>query len=834
MEGAIEAQQVYEQLMNEFNAGLQEGKLDNRDWMKKLKSQMDAEIAALPIRLPNPETGEVYSNEEAIASIREKYRNLALEKGKQFADEGARLTYISDYSNLIFDVVQLGAVLKPFSGLTRNVKVPLGVAERQAELLGKAAKPWYGKLGAMLNQAVVGSVIGQTIESIGTLLDKPDIIAGDYSMDNPVYNLGKSITDWAAEITPIYQTGDRFSDTGYWFQGLTSAASAASFLLPGWGITKVLQLGAKVLKLGTTGSKLLQIGVGAIGMRHMEGAIEAEQVHEQLMNQFNIGLQEGKFDNTDWMKELKANMDAEIAALPIRLPNPETGEVYSNEEAIASIREKYRNLVLEKGKQFANDGAKLTYIADYSNLIFDVIQLGAILKPFSRLTRNIKAPLAVAERQAELLGKAAKPWYGKLGYRMLDASKIGLVESTEGIEEGVNYIASQEGQRHGEIQMGLREDDGTEFGDRLSGYVGDEEFTDSFIFGAIGGVGFKALGNTEQEMDNKIDKIAEEYAPIFEKQTTYGIDPNESKTSKQYVKEAIYRLAGSKTGRQYMADRNFNPNGGGSPNTPSDINPVFSTFEAPLPLTEKSSIITEYKKNKELFNKINTNKGKLEILYSVKDITFALQQKVTPGAIGTSLMYLDDKDKVQFNNWIEAAMLEEPEKVGKFVIKDKEGNYTFGANKAAGSVYIGNLLYNMSNNENNYLDKVTAKYNKAKQEFEKEYKPMMDYIMKNTGVTEDVAMQKIQEFENLLKFGKTFSFNDKSIVPIIKTNILSRSGEAAEIYEVKENGEVSDKPKKAKDELSNKSKVGDIINVEVDPTQGHNIVTGKQIGRAHV
>jgi len=277
-----------------------------------------------------------------------------------------------------------------------------------------------------------------------------------------------------------------------------------------------------------------------------------------------------------------------------------------------------------------------------------------------------------------------------------------------------------------------------------------------------------------------------------------------------------------------MADRNFNPNGGGSPNTPSNINPVFSTFEAPLPLTEKSPIITEYKKNKELFNKINTNKGKLEILDSVKGITFSLQQKVTPGAIGTSLMYLDDKDKVQFNNWIEAAMLEEPEKVGKFVIKDKEGNYTFGANKAAGAVYIGNLLNNMVNNEDNYLDKVTVKYNKAKEQFDKEYKPMVDYIMKNTGVTEDVAIQKIQEFENLLKFGKTFSFNDKSVVPIIKTNILSRPGEAAEIYEVKENGEVSDNPRKAKDELGNKSKVGDIINVEVDPTQGHIIMTSEK------
>ncbi len=75
--------------------------------------------------------------------------------------------------------------------------------------------------------------------------------------------------------------------------------------------------------------------------------------------------------------------------------------------------------------------------------------------------------------------------------------------------------------------------------------------------------GLAALGNTEQEIDNKIDKIAEEYAPIFEAQTTYGIDPDRPKiSSKEYIKDAIYRLASSKTGRQYMADRNYDPNGG--------------------------------------------------------------------------------------------------------------------------------------------------------------------------------------------------------------------------------------------------------------------------------
>jgi len=101
--------------------------------------------------------------------------------------------------------------------------------------------------------------------------------------------------------------------------------------------------------------------------------------------------------------------------------------------------------------------------------------------------------------------------------------------------------------------------------------------------------GLAALGNTEQEIDNKIDKIAEEYAPIFEAQTTYSIDPDRPKiSSKEYIKDAIYRLASSKTGRQYMADRNFNPNGGGSPSKPKK--PIISGASVNADITQNPFI----------------------------------------------------------------------------------------------------------------------------------------------------------------------------------------------------------------------------------------------------
>lgn len=357
-------------------------------------------------------------------------------------------------------------------------------------------QPWYEQAGAMLNQAAVGSVIGQTIQGIGTLIAIPDVVTGDYSMDNPIYQLGKGISDWAAETTPIYQTGERFSDSGYWFQGLTSAASAASFMLPGYGFAKAFGALGKAAQMGTTAIKIMQTVGSAIGMRHIEGAMEANQVYEKLMS---LGKNWENLKDSKELQALKAQMEQEISSLPLRLTNPETGEPYDNTEAINAIRQKYGAEANKLIEQYANAGAKLTYVADYANIVFDLVQMGAILKPFSRLTRNVgKLPYKAAVAE----GIAPKTWYGKAGMKFMDGARIGAAELTEGIEEQINYISAQEGERHGKILMGLEKEDGSTLGDRIaSKYTKEGEFWDSFIFGAIGGVGFrlgaKALGMDE-------------------------------------------------------------------------------------------------------------------------------------------------------------------------------------------------------------------------------------------------------------------------------------------------------------------------------------------------
>ena len=120
----------------------------------------------------------------------------------------------------------------------------------------------------------------------------------------------------------------------------------------------------------------------------------------------------------------------------------------------------------------------------------------------------------------------------------------------------------------------------------------------------------------------KIDQIAEEYAPIFEAQTTYGIDPDRPKiSSKEYIKDAIYRLAGSKTGRQYMADRNYDPNGGKTPGAPL----AMSTFGTSVQgITENNPYVTRTTPLVKAFDKPGWFSGDFN---NYKEVEDAIKEK---------------------------------------------------------------------------------------------------------------------------------------------------------------------------------------------------------------
>ena len=333
-------------------------------------------------------------------------------------------------------------------------------------------QPWYEQAGSMLNQAAVGEVLGGTLMSIGSIFEIPEMVANtidgsDDDFHNFVYDLGKGLSDWTQEATPIYQTGERFGDSGWWFQNGVSIASSLSMLLPGMAAAKVGRGIAKGLSLGRTATDIMGTTVGALTMRHAEGFREASGVYDSIYQQGLQAYNEG------------------------RLP-----EIKSEEEL----------------RHIASNAAALDYNLNYLNTAFDFIQLGAILKPFKNLTRN--AGLLEYDL-AKQVGKLPKSKLGKAAYWMAEPGKGILEQTSEGFEEVVNTIAQFEGERKGKLDLGLEKDDGSTVGERVMDYLGRPETTDSFIWGTLGGVAFKALGKPVAKalnlpIDNTLDrKLAE-------------------------------------------------------------------------------------------------------------------------------------------------------------------------------------------------------------------------------------------------------------------------------------------------------------------------------------
>ena len=182
-------------------------------------------------------------------------------------------------------------------------------------------QPWYEQAGAMLNQAVVGEIIGGTLMAGGSVFEIPEMVLNtlnksENDFHNAIFDIGKGLSDWAQETTPIYQSGERFSDPGWWFQNGVSVASSLSMMLPGMAAAKGARMLGGAMRLGTTATGLLQTGMGALAMRHAEGFREASGVYDSIYQQGLQAYNEGKLPDIKSEDEIKS-IASNAAALDI-------------------------------------------------------------------------------------------------------------------------------------------------------------------------------------------------------------------------------------------------------------------------------------------------------------------------------------------------------------------------------------------------------------------------------------------------------------------------------------------------------------------------------------
>lgn len=436
-------------------------------------------------------------------------------------------------------------------GITPN-KVAPNLDKELAEAQSNFAKTFNS-----LGQALVSETILGTIKAVPDLFDAitNGIFQSDGDYQNPISNKLQEWQDYFRnEVAPIYSDPERndiynggLTNWGWWTSNAPSVMSSLTLLLPSTGIVKGIgYLGklAKTSKLASmtrngikgiagidraiasnrelnalqkginkiigsnsivvgsdvesAASRFASIGGNALLQRTMENYQEAQSVYKDMYNE--------AYDNLNRMNAQQ--YQAFVNKNPELLQDTDTND----KEAVA--------------RRIAKKSADTDFLMNYSNIVFDVIQMYGLRNMWKGI-RNSDAGSAAVSRAARLeklkVGKTAEEFekyyanIGKMkkaGWWIKDHAKAEKLviagELSEGIEESVNYISQMEGMNVGKLLLSEQDADHSPFDNRLQKYLKSGGLADSAFWGVLGGVVFHHLGSgfgrIRQTFEDKANK----------------------------------------------------------------------------------------------------------------------------------------------------------------------------------------------------------------------------------------------------------------------------------------------------------------------------------------
>lgn len=421
-------------------------------------------------------------------------------------------------------------------GITPN-KVAPNLDKELAEAQSNFAKTFNS-----LGQALVSETILGTIKAVPDLFDAVanGIFQSDGDYQNPISNKLQEWQDYFRnEVAPIYSDPERndiynggLTNWGWWTSNAPSVMSSLTLLLPSTGIVKSIgYLGklAKTSKLAsmtrngikgiagidrainsnrelnalqkginkiigsngivvgsdveTAASRFASIGGNALLQRTMENYKEAQGVYKDMYNEAYDNL--NKMNAQQYQDFVNKN--------PELLEDTDTND----KEAVA--------------RRIAKKSADTDFLMNYSNIVFDVIQMYGLRNMWKGI-RNSDAGSAAVSRAARLeklkVGKTAEEFekyyanIGKMkkaGWWIKDHAKAEKLviagELSEGIEESVNYISQMDGMNVGKLLLSEQDADHSPFDNRLQKYLKSGGLADSAFWGVLGGVVFHHLGS---------------------------------------------------------------------------------------------------------------------------------------------------------------------------------------------------------------------------------------------------------------------------------------------------------------------------------------------------
>ena len=471
-----------------------------------------------------------------------------------------------------------------------------------------ATAKWFNGL----SQAVVSEIGLGTLKGFTDLFDFVTSKILHLTEDDYQNAASTAIQEWQDafnnNIAPIYrdeslniQNGG-FKDAGWWASNLPNVASTLTLYFPAKGISSVGKWIGKTTNLGKAASKARR---WATGVNEIQDANRLNKLQIALNNPLNITKANKAAESiTEGLLMRTMENYQEARDVNIQIYQKASDELNSmSDKDYKAWTEKNKNIFDKDldinnrdkvAKAIAKKAADRTFSMDFSNVIFDIMQLhglknigkgvkdasGRIVNEAQKTSLN--AAKAFAKGGTESAKKAVeeaakKPLYKRFGQGILDYGKYNaktiLEEATEGIEEAVNYIAQQEGLTYGKaILEGNAKDYRATTGinsyltlgipniistwtnrqGELHEYMKTPELQESAFWGVLGGVVFHNVGSAFNKGKLALYRKAQEKARATNSTTGESIsDANgwfnllelpEDKAARVAIEKRIARL----------------------------------------------------------------------------------------------------------------------------------------------------------------------------------------------------------------------------------------------------------------------------------------------------
>lgn len=358
-------------------------------------------------------------------------------------------------------------------------------------------------IGQIGNEITVGTAIGfaDLADAFYNMInDSPNDYQSEIS--SGLESLKESINERLAIYRENPNAAFDIGDFAWWASNAPSIASSLTLMVPSTAIAKGVSFAGKTIRFNKLANKI----ANTINMTQKSRAITsraAEAVAIGVPSRYLENYQEARQtyqDIEDYSKTQLANMN-----------NKQREEFYNNNP-------KYKDMSDEEvAKDIAKNSADITFAEDWANVLFDVWQVYSLKNLWknalsgnttsSRLRNlntafnsNIDDAAAITNALSNKTTKQAITSTLKdVGNDILHGVRA---EWTEGVEEAINYIASQDGLYNGKKVFDKDIPQQT-----IKDYLQDPMLWEQAFWGALGGVTFSSVMNKAGEFINKrLDK----------------------------------------------------------------------------------------------------------------------------------------------------------------------------------------------------------------------------------------------------------------------------------------------------------------------------------------